>query len=461
MTYFTNIRVGSLLGSDLRVGEVAPLAAYYGDEQVFEYDPSVEFFNGEAGAFYQIRPEYLFQNAAGTTPVTEPGQPVGFVTDRSGSGNHATQTTAQSRPTYGIVPVGGRRNLMLRTEEFNISPWVNVPGGTGVAPVLTANAGVAPDGTATADRIVLNKGEGNTLTDCSLRLQNTNLSGTHTRSVWMRSFDGSSEYVVTIEASDFNNPASAVVVTGEWQRFVYTTTSNVNVEVGLRGGYVTTNSNTADILVWGYQIEEGSEATSYQRVGNAFDVTEAGVRTLHYLNFDGVDDTLAAGAPSDWRFLHDGSAQAVFAGVEIFGDGNLWHIVATNTAGNSNATGFDLSPDYRSSDSRLFHRITNGSGTLYYERSFGNIGQKFDPLVIASTAHPFSLRWDGNETTPSTTNGDPATGNPTRTLYIGSRQTDQFLPAKMFGLCIVGANLTANEIARTERWMARETGVTL
>ena len=41
----------------------------------------------------------LYQDSTGTTPVTAVGQPVGKILDKSGRGNHATQTTAASRPT--------------------------------------------------------------------------------------------------------------------------------------------------------------------------------------------------------------------------------------------------------------------------------------------------------------------------------------------------------------------------
>ncbi len=41
----------------------------------------------------------LFQDSAGTTPVTALGQPVGKILDKSGRGNHASQTTSASRPT--------------------------------------------------------------------------------------------------------------------------------------------------------------------------------------------------------------------------------------------------------------------------------------------------------------------------------------------------------------------------
>lgn len=48
----------------------------------------------------------LFQDSAGTTPVTAAGQPVGLMMDKSGRGNHATQATSASRPTYQVDSAG-------------------------------------------------------------------------------------------------------------------------------------------------------------------------------------------------------------------------------------------------------------------------------------------------------------------------------------------------------------------
>ena len=45
----------------------------------------------------------LFQDSAGTIPVTAAGQPVGLMLDVSGNGNHAAQSTTTARPTYQIV----------------------------------------------------------------------------------------------------------------------------------------------------------------------------------------------------------------------------------------------------------------------------------------------------------------------------------------------------------------------
>jgi len=58
------------------------------------------FGAGEQGGWYDVSDmSTLFQDAAGTTPVTAVEQPVGRILDKSGRGNHATQATTTKRPT--------------------------------------------------------------------------------------------------------------------------------------------------------------------------------------------------------------------------------------------------------------------------------------------------------------------------------------------------------------------------
>lgn len=57
------------------------------------------FANNEQGFFYDPNDlSTMFQDAAGTIPVTGAGQPVGLIRDKSGRNNHAVQTTSASRP---------------------------------------------------------------------------------------------------------------------------------------------------------------------------------------------------------------------------------------------------------------------------------------------------------------------------------------------------------------------------
>lgn len=59
--------------------------------------------NGEQGAWYDPSDmSTLFQDSAGTVPVTAVEQPVGRILDKSGRGNHATQATTTKRPVLKI-----------------------------------------------------------------------------------------------------------------------------------------------------------------------------------------------------------------------------------------------------------------------------------------------------------------------------------------------------------------------
>jgi len=68
------------------------------------FDPATLFANNEVGAWYEPRDiSTLFQDQAGTVPVTQDGQPVGLILDKSGNGNHAFQSVSSKRPTYRDV----------------------------------------------------------------------------------------------------------------------------------------------------------------------------------------------------------------------------------------------------------------------------------------------------------------------------------------------------------------------
>lgn len=64
------------------------------------WTPAALFAEGQQGVWYEPKPEYLYQDAAGTIPVTADGDPVGYMQDLSGNGNHATQSVSADRPIY-------------------------------------------------------------------------------------------------------------------------------------------------------------------------------------------------------------------------------------------------------------------------------------------------------------------------------------------------------------------------
>jgi len=66
------------------------------------FSPASLFSGGEVGAWYDPSDlSTMFQDAAGTTPVTSDSDPVGRIEDKSGNGNHLTQGASTARrPLY-------------------------------------------------------------------------------------------------------------------------------------------------------------------------------------------------------------------------------------------------------------------------------------------------------------------------------------------------------------------------
>jgi hypothetical protein len=165
----------------------------------------------------------------------------------------------------GLLIEEARTNALLYSEQLDSIPWENSTNGTGVAATVTADAGVSPDGTSNADRLQFSLAGGTATADLTRRRQPyITPAGAHTFSIYLRSTDGVSSYNMHI--TDAAGATNNITVTGSWQRFIVTATSVGTIiyySVGLRGGQALVNSNTADILAWGAQVEAGSFATSY------------------------------------------------------------------------------------------------------------------------------------------------------------------------------------------------------
>lgn len=88
--------------------------------------PAALFTGSQQGVWYDFSDlSTMFQDAAGTVPVTAPGQPVGRVLDKSGNGNHATQSTAALRPIYQINANGNRGLKFDGVDDFLVTPSID------------------------------------------------------------------------------------------------------------------------------------------------------------------------------------------------------------------------------------------------------------------------------------------------------------------------------------------------
>ena len=119
-----------------------------GQHRPYVFKPEDLFFLGEQGAYYSpVDISTLFQDAAGTVPVTSDGDPAGAMIDQSGNEHTAVQTISAARPTYNTlpdrlsldkaddaliitVPTGGWNGTMvLATDDGTASYGISIPAG--------------------------------------------------------------------------------------------------------------------------------------------------------------------------------------------------------------------------------------------------------------------------------------------------------------------------------------------
>lgn len=94
------------------------------------FTPAILFGSGEEGCWYDPSDlSTMYQDAAGTTPVTSHNDPVGLIQDKSGNAYHMTQSTAGFRPLYqtdGVLhwlKFDGVDDFLLTTNNVN---WTGV-----------------------------------------------------------------------------------------------------------------------------------------------------------------------------------------------------------------------------------------------------------------------------------------------------------------------------------------------
>lgn len=417
------------------------------------FSPRELFYGSVPGAWYDPTDlSTMFQDSTGTTPVTAVEQPVGRILDKSGNGNHASQSTAASRPTYRA-----RYNLLTFSEQMDNGAWTKSSAGTGSAPVVTPNAAVAPDGTLTADSVLFNRGAGNAIGDQSLLSQTpTVVSGTYTQSVWlkaaapadvgkqlaMRNVAGSSYLVVTL--------------TADWVRYTRTETGSLSVwDLTNRGTITTGNSVTA--LVWGAQLLTAADVTAtgnaYQRIAAAT-VYDTAPIFRPYLAFDGVDDSLSTAAIN----FTSTDKMTVFAGASKLSDAASGNLVELSVNKNLNAGTFYM----------WFPELSPTGDIVWVTRGTVNTS----PFARVAIAAPVTAVVTGTGDIPgdtatirinnlsNTTTADQGAGAfGTYPLYIGRRGgVSQPFNGRLFSLIVRGAASSTTEIIDTETWVNARTG---
>lgn len=102
------------------------------------------FAGGYGGGLYKVgEPGTLWQDTAGTVPVTGDGQSVARRDDLSGNGNHQVQATSGNRPTYnaGALDLDGTGDALFAAAAYNVAPpWTIITVGSYVSGAGGANS---------------------------------------------------------------------------------------------------------------------------------------------------------------------------------------------------------------------------------------------------------------------------------------------------------------------------------
>jgi len=407
----------------------------------------------------------LFQDSAGTTPVTALGQSVGRILDKSGEGNHAIQATSASRPT-----VQARANLLTYSEQFDNAAWSKANSS------VTANATVAPDGTTTADKLVENTANANHLVSWSTTL----LAGvTYTLSAYAKAGERTQ---LVLQTGNVANWASSVLtifnlntgtialgsgtitpVGSDWYRCSITATfgaanatGSIQIMTGAGGAVTYTGDGTSGVYIWGAQIEAASTSSTYQRVVTATDYADVGLP--RNLLFDGVDDSLATTGNVDFSAT---DKMSVFSGLTKASDAATGQVLEFSADASLNNGSFSITAPTGAAVTNLRFRSTGTLSSFSTDTSFAAPVTGVITGLSEILTDTCILRKNGAQV--ATSASDQGTGTYlSYPLYIG-RRNNASLPfnGRIFQLIVRGAATDAVTVTNAEQYVAQKTGVTI
>ena len=365
------------------------------------------------------------------------------------AGNHAVAPTDAARPIYGIEPKGGRRNLLTWSEDFGNAVWsliaVTVASPTKVAADEIAFPGITNPNDASVVRQAFNTSAVPYAASVELKAK---AAGDVGKKIALYINDGGT-LVVTFHTLTLDYVRISSTKT------TAATTSSISIAAlgSAAGGQ---NQGACNVNIRNAQLELGSTATNYQRVLSAYDITESGVATCHYVQYDGSDDSMSTAA-IDFTAT---DKMSVFAGVRKLSDGTSYSIFAELGSGIANSITVH-SPfvgatfDFTSRGTS----VASATSTAVYPAPISVVLTGLGDI----SGDLATLRINGTQAAQSTANQGTGTfGN--APLFFGRRQNAGTINfnGRDYGIVIVGKSASAGEITDTETWLAaRTSGVSI
>lgn len=413
------------------------------------------FANGEQGVWYDPSDlSTLFQDAAGTIPVTGVEQPVGLMLDKSGRGNHASQVTTTARPI-----LRARYNLLTQTENLGHADWPSIQQGT----KCTVEQVQAPDGSMTAQKLTA-------LVYPVVPSRSITVQGTTFRFVvWLkpgiitvpRALVRNNTTAVNLIQADTSNTSVSnqygrcTVTPGPdgWKKFSFTITSGFspgNV-ASLYYGWTGAVQIGDTWSVWHPDfryLNDAFNSPEYQRVGGATDYDTAGFRP--YLAPDGTDDWMVTGNID----LSSTSNMSIVAGAEKLNELAPFYQALAELGPGDVEGSFALWHPY--SDTQHSRVVARGAGATSQTVFASDVpGNRTDVLTSTIEFGAFRIRYKVSGTQYPNYVGTADSGKfGNLPLYLFSRAgTSSRFRGVFYGLIVVGRLLSAGELASAHEFM--------
>ena len=375
------------------------------------------FANDEEGAWYAPSDlSTLFQDSAGTTPVTTAGQPVGLMLDKS-------------------------KGLVL-----------------GVELTTNGNFATASDWTLAADTQISGGNLSTTTTVAGeIAAQVVSIEAGKTYKIQYTVLSTNGEIIVPRLSGQSGSSGPASTTTGTFTGYILAVS-----DINKFAFNVSSSGLTATISDVSVQELPGNHATQSTAAARPTYQTGAG---LHWLAFDGVDDAMATGVVD----FTGTSKTDVFCGVYKESDAGLGAIVMNGTNGNEGGGTFALYAPHNNT-SRKWAWSVSGTGQNFLSvndlaaPSTVIMSGLFDISNALGATGRIKARLNGAEQTVfnDNINGGSASAMKSDTIRIGVQETGSgHFYGRLYGLIIRGAQSTASQINETETYMAARTGVTL
>lgn len=485
--------------------QLTPIALSLTRSGTVPYTPASLFAANEPGVWYDIDPSYMYQDSAGTTPVTAVEQPVGLVLDRSrglvlGS-ELVTNGTFDGGSSAGWV-FSATHSFVFTNNRMEVvsglggSPYADVVGISLVAGKTylvefdlviaggsyfgggLSNVGIPSFSSMGAPgrksyRVVAINGPIRVIGPSPFAIDNISvkeLPGAHayqttsaSRPVYSR------RYNLLTATNTLSTQNVTTVATSYTLKFEGTGTVTLS---GTSTGTLSAGSNvftpTAGTLtltvsgtVTNAQLTPTNQASlPYQSVTNSTNYDADPSKFPAYLRADGSDDFLIT--PT----ITPGTDKAqIFAGVRKLSDAATAIFVEFSSS-SSNAGMFYLAAPEDVSTKR-YATLSRGSASAGVGQiSYSTDGAAPDSAVLSAqldiAADRSILR--RNAVSYAAGTGDQGTGNYLAYPLYLFRRGGTTLPfnGQCYGLVVrFGANLTTAQIQAAERYMASKTGITL